>query len=69
MVKAGTPPELVDRLFREISTAAVAPVVVQRHAATGGAAWVSKSPEEFRRLISSDIAWMTEAAKGLNLAR
>ncbi len=69
VVKAGTPPELVDRLFREISTAAVAPVVVQRHAATGGAAWVSKSPEEFRRLISSDIAWMTEAAKGLNLAR
>jgi len=28
---------------------------------------VSKSPDEFRKLLVSDVAWMTEAAKGLNL--
>jgi hypothetical protein len=26
-----------------------------------------KSPDEFRKLLNSDINWMTEASKGLNL--
>ena len=67
VVKAGTPPELVQRLFRELTATAVAPSVLERLAATGGSPLVSKSPEDFRKVISSDIAWMTEAAKGLNL--
>lgn len=67
VVKAGTPPELVQRLFRELTAAAVAPSVLERLAATGGSPLVSTSPDDFRKVISSDIAWMTEAAKGLNL--
>jgi len=57
----------VQRLFRDITDAAVTPPVLERLAATGGMPLVSKSPDEFRRLLSSDIAWMTESAKGLNL--
>lgn len=67
VVKAGTPPEIVQRLFRDITDAAVTPPVLERLAATGGMPLVSKSPEEFRKLLSSDIVWMTESAKGLNL--
>jgi hypothetical protein len=67
VVKAGTPPDIVQRLFREITTASVTPPVLERLAATGGMPLVSKSPDDFRKLLSSDIAWMTEAAKGLNL--
>ena len=66
MVKAGTPPEIVQRLFREITEAAVTAPILERPAATGGMPLVSKSPEEFRKLLSSDINWMTESAKGLN---
>ncbi len=67
VVKAGTPPEIVQRLFREVTAAAVSPPMLERLAATGALPLVSKSPEEFRKVISSDIAWMTEAARGLNL--
>ena len=67
VVKAGTPPDIVQRLFREITAASVTPPVLERLAATGGMPLVSKSPDDFRKLLSSDIAWMTEAAKGLNL--
>ena len=67
VVKAGTPPEIVQRLFREITTAAVTPPVLERLAATGGMPLVSKTPDEFRKLLTADINWMGEAAKGLNL--
>jgi tripartite-type tricarboxylate transporter receptor subunit TctC len=67
VVKAGTPPAVLQRLFREITAAAVTPPVLERLAATGGMPVVSKSPDEFGRLLTSDVAWMTEAAKGLNL--
>ena len=67
MVKAGTPPEIVQRLYREIAAAAITPPVLERLAATGAMPLVSKSPDEFRKVISSDIAWMAEAARGLNL--
>jgi tripartite-type tricarboxylate transporter receptor subunit TctC len=69
VVKAGTPPEIVQRLFREISTAAAAPAVAQRHAATGAAVSISKSPEEFRSQLGAEIAWMSELGKGLNLGK
>lgn len=67
VVKAGTPPEIVQRLHRELTAAAVTPPVLERLAATGAMPLLSKTPEEFRRLLVSDVAWMTEAAKGLNL--
>lgn len=69
VAKAGTPPEIVQRLFREISTAAATPAVAQRHAATGGAVSISKSPEEFRSQLTAEIAWLTELGKGLNLVK
>ena len=67
VAKAGTPPEIVQRLHREIAAGAVMPQMLERLTATGAMPLVSKTPDDFRKVISSDIAWMTEAAKGLNL--
>ena len=67
VAKAGTPSEIVQRLHREIAAGATAPQMLERLTATGALPLVSKVPDDFRKVISSDIAWMTEAAKGLNL--
>jgi tripartite-type tricarboxylate transporter receptor subunit TctC len=67
VARAGIPPEIVQRLHREVSAAALDPSVVEKMAASGQSAVVSKSPDDFRQFIVSEIAWMTEAAKGLDL--
>lgn len=67
VVRAGTPADRVQRLFTELAAASVQPEVVERLAAAGGLPSVSKSPEEFRQLIASEVAWMGEAARGLDL--
>ena len=65
-VHADTPAPIVQRLSRELGAAVVAPPVVERMATMGLIMQASK-PEEFRKLIASDAAWMADAAKGLKL--
>lgn len=67
VMRAGTPPEIVQRMHREMVAAATDPSVVERIATIGQLPAPSKSPEEFRQHIAAEIAWMTEAAKGLDL--
>jgi tripartite-type tricarboxylate transporter receptor subunit TctC len=69
VVRAGTPAELVQRLHRELTAAATDRSIVERTAANGGIPAASASPEEFRALLSSEIAWMGEAAKALGLIK
>jgi tripartite-type tricarboxylate transporter receptor subunit TctC len=69
VVRAGTPTELVQRLHRELAAAAFDPAVVERSAANGGIPAASASPEEFRALLVSEIAWMGDAAKALGLVK
>jgi tripartite-type tricarboxylate transporter receptor subunit TctC len=69
VVRAGTPAELVQRLHKELAAAAYDRAIVERTAANGGMPAASASPEEFRALISSEIAWMGEAAKALGLIK
>jgi tripartite-type tricarboxylate transporter receptor subunit TctC len=69
VVRAGTPTELVQRLHKELAAAAYDRAIVERTATNGGMPAASASPEEFRALISSEIAWMGEAAKALGLIK
>ncbi|MEJ8846354.1 tripartite tricarboxylate transporter substrate binding protein [Variovorax rhizosphaerae] len=61
---ADTPAPIVQRLSQDLGAAVVAPSVVERMATMGLTMQASK-PEEFRKVILGDVAWMTEAAKGL----
>lgn len=67
-VHADTPATLVKRLNDVLSQATLAPALVERLAPFGMVLQPSKSPEDFRRLIAADAAWMADAGKGLNLA-
>lgn len=67
VVKAGTPMAIVDRIRADLAAVAVLPTVTERLAAAGGMASVSPSREAFRQQISSEIAWMSAAAKQLGL--
>jgi tripartite-type tricarboxylate transporter receptor subunit TctC len=69
VVKAGTPTDIVQRLYRELTAAWAAPSLNELLASTGTYRAVSKSPEEFRSLIRSEVAWMRESAKGLDLSK
>jgi tripartite-type tricarboxylate transporter receptor subunit TctC len=51
---AGTPPAVTKRLYSEI-TAIVASPEVQKWFTTEGAEAVNRTPEEFRKLIASEI--------------
>lgn len=64
-VKAGTAPDIVQKLFREITAATMAPEVVEQFRSTAHYAALSASPDELRRLFRSDVAWMGETAKQL----
>ena len=66
-VLAGTPAPVVQHLHRELSAAATAASVVERLTPFGMLIQTSKTPEDFRRQIASDAAWMSETAKGLKL--
>lgn len=67
VVRADTPPAIVSRLYAELAAAVATPSVIERLAAAGGLPMVSESPAAFARMIGSEIAWMGEAAKALNL--
>ncbi len=66
-VHPDTPPVIVQRLFKEFAAAATSAPVVARLTPFGMHIEASKSPDDFRRLITSDAIWMAEVAKGLKL--
>lgn len=66
-VHADTPPNVVQRLFEELIAAATSGPVRDRLAQIGITPTTSKSIQDFRKLISDDISWMAETAKGLNI--
>ena len=66
-VRAGTPADLVQRLHRDIAQVASSKSVAEKIAMMTLTPVVSKAPDDFRKVISSDLAWMTDVAKGLNL--
>jgi tripartite-type tricarboxylate transporter receptor subunit TctC len=67
-VHANTPPAIVQRLFEELSAAATSTAVRERLGQIGIAPVTSKSVQDFRKLITEDIAWMAEMAKDLNIS-
>lgn len=67
-VHPDTPPAIVQRLQSEFSKVAVSAPIVEKLTPFGMTLKSSKSVDEFRKQISADAAWMTEAAAGLNLA-
>ncbi len=66
-VHPDTPPAIVQRLQREFAAAAVSAPVVEKLTPFGMTLKSSKTSEEFRQQIASDVVWMTEAAKDLKL--
>lgn len=66
-VHASTPPATAQMLFEELAAAATKPGVRDLLAPLGIVPTVSKSPQDFRKLIADDVAWMTEIAKDLNI--
>ncbi|MEI7444529.1 MAG: tripartite tricarboxylate transporter substrate binding protein [Burkholderiales bacterium] len=66
-VRAGTPADIVARLHRDVSTVAGSKAVAEKIAPMTLTPTVSREPAEFRKVISSDLAWMTQIASGLDL--
>lgn len=66
-VHPDTPPVIVQRLHKELTAAIAAPAVVNKLTPFGMILQSSKTPEDFRRQIASDAAWMTDVAKELKL--
>jgi tripartite-type tricarboxylate transporter receptor subunit TctC len=67
-VHANTPPAIVQRLRTELAAAATSASVRESIAAFGVSPAISATSQDFRKLISDDIVWMTEIAKDLNIA-
>lgn len=67
-VHADTPPAVVQRLHAELASASVKDSVRERLTSFAAEPLVSKSPADFRQMITEDIAWMANVSKGLNLA-
>ena len=66
-VHPDTPPGIVQRLQREFAAAAVSAPVVEKLTPFGMTLKSSKTSDDFRKQIASDVVWMTEAAAGLKL--
>jgi tripartite-type tricarboxylate transporter receptor subunit TctC len=63
MLPAGTPQPIVDRLHREVTKALKMPDVIERLATQGGNELVGNTPEEFARVIKSDLAKYAKLVK------
>jgi tripartite-type tricarboxylate transporter receptor subunit TctC len=68
-VHANTPEPVVRQLHEALSKAAVTPAARDILTPLGIQSTVSASPNEFRDLIASEIAWMSDVAKELKLAQ
>ncbi len=66
-VHQATPAPIVQRLFNELVAAMNSPDIVKKYAPLGITTTTSKSPEEFRNLITSEAAWMAAASKKIDL--
>lgn len=66
-VHADTPLPVVQRLFEELSAAAVTPAMRERLGQLGITPVTSKSVQDFKKLIADDVSWMAEIAKDLNI--
>lgn len=64
---AGTPPEIVARLNKEIGAALKTPLVQERARATGQEIVDDNTPAEFRRFIQADFERWSNVAQKLNL--
>jgi len=67
VVHAATPAPIAQRLFKELVAAIHAPSVSERLAPMGMLVTTSNSPEEFRKLIVAEAAWMGELAGKVEL--
>ena len=61
VARAGTPPEIVQRLSKMLGRVAQLPEVRERFEGTGQSVDVEDDPEKFRRQIQGDKAWITDA--------
>jgi tripartite-type tricarboxylate transporter receptor subunit TctC len=66
MARAGTPPEILDRLQKLIAEGVRSPEMQER-LKTEGADAVVNTPEQFQTLIASEIERWTKLAKAINL--
>jgi len=64
---AGTPKAVVDRLNREIIEALKKPDVMDRLATQGGSELVGNTPEEFARVIKSDLSKYAKLVKAAGI--
>jgi tripartite-type tricarboxylate transporter receptor subunit TctC len=64
---AATPPAMVQAWHAVLQKVVTAPAVANRLSPFGMAPYASKSPEDFRKQIDSDMRWMGDIVKGLNL--
>jgi tripartite-type tricarboxylate transporter receptor subunit TctC len=63
----GTPKPIVELLYREVAKALTLPDVVERLATVGGNELVGNTPEEFARVIKSDLAKYAKLVKAANI--
>jgi tripartite-type tricarboxylate transporter receptor subunit TctC len=66
MAPAGTPPEIVARLHREIAAALNKPVIAERIASSGARA-VGNSPAEFAAQVRAERAMLGDIIKAANI--
>lgn len=67
VVHAATPAPIVQRLFNELVSAMNSPAVADKLTPMGILISTSKSPDDFRKLITSEAEWMTASAKKIDL--
>lgn len=66
-VHPATPAPVVQRLFTELVAAMNSPEIVKKYSPLGILTTTSKSPEEFRNLITAEAAWMGAVSKKIDL--
>jgi tripartite-type tricarboxylate transporter receptor subunit TctC len=64
---AGLPREIVDRISSEVQAVLAEKEVQEKLAAAGFEVWPSKSPEEFSRYVSEQLALWTRLIKAANV--
>ena len=63
VARAGTPAPIVQRLYEALGEAITTPDVLERLRSTANDPALSTSPDDFRKQIRSDVAWMGDAFK------
>lgn len=63
VARAGTPPEIVERLQKEVRIALTNPTLIERFEGTAHHTTPESSAKAFKELIDADVRWMTSAAK------